>query len=276
MNQNSIDVLLPVGENSPHLKEAIQSILSQEYTNWILFVLIDRDSKNLDLIKLLVPSSKLKIVEFEGEFNLSERLNFGMRLGSSKFIARMDADDLSHKDRFSRQFQFLQNTNVALIGSAALVMNEKGDYIGKIQVVKTLRHVKINLLRKNQFLHPTLMFRRDVLQNIQYDPLLERSQDYGFVLEVAKFFEIFNIPDYLLSYRVHNKNHSTKRIKYVEMKNIGKLKFELAKQLGASKFGCFIWHSFWVIKNIFFSPVASLEIRLTWGKIVPKLRCIWD
>ena len=262
MNRISIDVLLPVGLNSPHLKEAIESILSQDFTNWKLFILIDVGNPSTKLIKSLVPSAKLKIVEFEETFNLSKRLNSGMKLGSSKYIARMDADDVSHKNRFSAQAQFLQSTGFSLIGSSALVINEAGNSISNIRVTASINDIKRNLLRKNQFLHPTLMFRRDVIQNVQYNPLLSYAQDYGFILEVARIFEISNIAENLLSYRIHDANHSNKRISFDEMKIIGKLKFELSTDLGASQLSYIFWHLLWVIKNVFFSLITSLNLRL--------------
>jgi len=267
MDRISIDVLLPVGPNSPHLKEAIESILSQDFTNWKLFILIDVGNPSANLIKSLVPSAKLEIVEFEDTFNLSKRLNFGMTLGSSKYIARMDADDVSHKNRFSAQTEFLQSTGFSLIGSAALVINETGDCISNIQVSASNGDIKNNLLRKNQFLHPTLMFCRDVIQNVQYNPLLHHAQDYGFVLEVARIFEISNIPENLLLYRIHNANHSNKRIGLDEMRIIGKLKFELSMDLGASQIFSIFWHLLWVIKNVFFSPITSLNLRLILKRI---------
>ena len=262
MDQISIDVLLPVGPNSDHLKEAIESILSQDFTNWKLFILIDAGNPSANLIRSLVPSAKLNIVEFEDTFNLSNRLNLGMQLGSSKYIARMDADDVSHKNRFSTQMQFLQSTGFSLIGSSALVINEAGDCISNIRVRTSIDDIKNRLLRKNQFLHPTLMFSRDVIQNVQFNPLLLCAQDYGFVLEVARIFEIGNIHENLLSYRIHHSNHSNKKIRLNEMKIIGKLKFELMTDLGASQLFYIFWHLLWAIKNVFFSPITSLNMRL--------------
>lgn len=262
MDQISIDVLLPVGPNSDHLKEAIESILSQDFTNWKLFILIDAGNPSANLIRSLVPSAKLNIVEFEDTFNLSNRLNLGMQLGSSKYIARMDADDVSHKNRFSTQMQFLQSTGFSLIGSSALVINEAGDCISNIRVRTSIDDIKNRLLRKNQFLHPTLMFSRDVIQNVQFNPLLLHAQDYGFVLEVARIFEIGNIHENLLSYRIHHSNHSNKKIRLNEMKIIGKLKFELMTDLGASQLFYIFWHLLWAIKNVFFSPITSLNMRL--------------
>ena len=262
-----VDVLLPVSQNSPYLIQAIESIIDQDFTNWILFVLIDKGDPNIEVVRSLVPSTKLKIIEFKDIFNLSNRLNYGISLGTSQYIARMDADDVSDKKRFSSQVYMLHVENYYLVGSSAKVIDSKGMCIGKIRVNALSNEIKSNLLRKNQFIHPSLMFRRTVTENVKFNSHLIRSQDYGFILEVAKSFDIGNNSEFLLSYRVHNLNHSNHKLSLQEMKILGKLKFEIARTLGRNGIYSVTWHSIWVFKNIFLSPARSLNLRISLSKL---------
>lgn len=262
-----IDVLLPVAQTSPYLIQAIESIVDQDFANWILYVLIDKGDPNIEVVRAHIPRAKLKIIEFEDTFNLSNRLNYGISLGTSQYIARMDADDVSVKNRFSSQVHMLHVENYHLVGSSAKVIDSNGMCIGKIRVNALPYEIKSNLLRKNQFIHPSLMFRRAVTENIKFNAHLIRAQDYGFILEVAKSFDISNNSEFLLCYRIHNLNHSNHKLSLNEMKILGKLKFEIARVLGKNSIYSVTWHAIWVFKNIFLSPARSLNLRISLNKL---------
>ena len=262
-----IDVLLPTGQNSPYLVQAVQSIINQDFADWIIFLLIDMGDSNSELVQSIVPASKLRIIEFEEDFNLSKRLNYGISLGTSQYIARMDSDDICDRNRFASQVHMLHCEGYSLVGSSAKVIDANGKSIGSISVNTVCNEIRKNLLLKNQFVHPSLMFKRDLMQDIQFNPHLIRSQDYGFILEVAKKFEICNSPDFLLSYRIHDLNHSNSKLSFKEMRILGKLKADIARNQGESRWSSFFWHSIWVFKNIFFSPARSLSLRIRLGKL---------
>lgn len=263
-----IDVLLPASRKSPYLVQAVQSIMDQDFTDWIIFLLIDRGDLNSELIKRMVPSSKLRVVEFVENFNLSDRLNYAMSLGNSQYIARMDADDICHSQRFSTQIRMLQMKDCSLVGSSAKVVDANGKLIGEINVSIASQQIKRKLLLKNQFIHPSLIFKRDLVRDIQFDPSLIRCQDYGFILEVAKSFEISNSPEFLLSYRVHNSNHSNARLRFKEMRILGQLKVEFARIQNRTVFYSLSCHSIWVLKNLFLSPAKSLSLRIYLSGII--------
>lgn len=263
-----IDVLLPASRKSPYLVQAVQSIMDQDFTDWIIFLLVDKGDLNSELIKRMVPSSKLRVVEFVENFNLSNRLNYAMSLGNSQYIARMDADDICHSQRFSSQIRMLQINDCSLVGSSAKVVDANGKLIGEINVSIASQQIKRKLALKNQFIHPSLIFKRDLVREIQFDPSLIRSQDYGFILEVAKRFEISNSPEFLLSYRVHNSNHSNTRLSFKEMRILGQLKVEFAKIQNRAVFYSLSCHLIWVLKNLFLSPAKSLSLRIYLSGII--------
>ena len=71
---------------------------------------------------------RIKIVKNAENLGLTKSLNKGIQMARGKYIARMDADDISYPHRFETQLKFLENNkDYALVGSSYYQMNERGE-----------------------------------------------------------------------------------------------------------------------------------------------------
>ena len=102
-----VSILMPVYKTAAFLKEAVDSILTQSFTDFELIVLNDCSPDNAD--EILDAYTDPRIVRYKGEKNvgLSNVLNVGIEMARGKFIARMDSDDLSMPDRLRVQVDYL-------------------------------------------------------------------------------------------------------------------------------------------------------------------------
>ena len=104
-----ISVILPAYNAQDTIAEAIQSIIDQTYKDWELIVINDGSSDDTKSIILSFPDPRIKYIENDGNKKLIYTLNRGLKLATGKYIARMDADDISLPTRFERQVLYMEN-----------------------------------------------------------------------------------------------------------------------------------------------------------------------
>lgn len=221
MKKNSplVSVVMPVYNSEKYLKEAIESILHQSYTNFELLIVNDgstdesgkiinqykKQDKRIKVIKLLKPHG------YGGEV----ATNFAIKQCKGDYIAKMDADDISIFNRIEKEVKYLENNrDVFLVGCQALVINKSGVVIGKRINPCNSDSIYTKMYFKNCIVHPTVMFRNEFFKDDFYKIEFETHNDYNswfFYLTKGKKFA--NLSDFLIFYRVHGTNETYKNIK---------------------------------------------------------------
>lgn len=224
-NKPLVSVVIPCYNAALYVEEAVRSIMGQSYSNLEIIVINDgsTDSTKKILIQLSEEDSRIRYVENEQNIQLVATLNKGIRLSNGVFIARMDADDISHKNRIEKQVDFFtKNTEVSILGTATLSFKNKGSYNYTPQPCNNLE-IKSKLFVASAFHHPTVMFNTKVLDKskIVYDKDYYRLEDYA--LWVSLMFDddiIFaNLKEALLDYRLLESSESTISSRNVKEKN---------------------------------------------------------
>lgn len=223
-----ISVILPVYNGEKYLKEAIESILNQTYTNFE-FIIIDDGSKDssLEIIREYEKEDERIVVVSRENKGLIATLNEGMERAKGKYIARMDQDDISLPERFERQIKVMKNNNIMVCGTYTKVIDEDGKYI-KDEIVPTQDDeiVKKLLECTNPLFHPTVMFKK--FDNIFYNELAHNCEDYELWLKYTEIGKIENLPEYLLKYRIELSS-ITNSGRYLSFYNISNLFCEYVK-----------------------------------------------
>lgn len=209
-NKPTISVVMSVYNGQIYLPTAIESILSQTFADFE-FIIVDDGSidNSLDIIReYSVKDGRISIVINMENIGLAMSLNKGINLAQGKYIARMDADDISVSDRFAKQTAFLENnTKVFALGGSVIYMDEGGK-LGKLGAYP-LRPEQIKWYRYfgNPLAHPTVMFRKELFSEhgIHYDETLETTQDFNLWVQISQNFQIANLPDVLIYYRQHEQ-----------------------------------------------------------------------
>lgn len=232
-----ISVLLPVYNGEKYLAEAIQSILEQTETNFELIILDDASTDNtLEIVKQF-HDDRIIIETEDQNKGIIYQLNKGIKLAKGKYIARMDADDISYPHRFATQVAFFQKHPQALVvGSFA---QEFGNSDGIRAFPTHPREIDYYLNYYCCILHPTVMFDRQKLSDAgkQYEDF-QYAEDYGLWINVSNGKNIFNIPESLIKYRTHNKqtHHLHRSIQYPETMKARAAKLKKTFPLSTEKF----------------------------------------
>jgi glycosyltransferase involved in cell wall biosynthesis len=195
---------MAVHNGAAYVQEAIASVLAQTYARFE-FVIVDDGSTDAtaDLLRAAVRRD-LRVVLLCNPANLglAASLNAGIAAARGDFIARMDADDLSHPRRLERQVAFMQShPQVGVCGTWARTIGRAG--VMRYPTADTA--IRCELLFHAPLAHPSAMLRRSVLaeRGLAYDPSVRHAQDYDLWVRCAEHTQFANLPAYLLSYRVH-------------------------------------------------------------------------
>lgn len=197
-----MSVLMSCYNAEKYVVDAMNSMLNQTYTN-IELVIINDGSTDSTLDKLSAfTDPRIKLISRENK-GLVYSLNEGLSLCNGKYIARMDADDISTPDRIKKQVALLEDQpNISVCGGAV----EEFDENGVIKVTrKPLQHVDLLFysLRRSPLAHPAATIRKSVLidNNLQYDPVYKFGQDVKLWSEIIQVGQLANIDDIVLYYR---------------------------------------------------------------------------
>jgi hypothetical protein len=203
---------MPVHNGERFLREAVESILTQTFTDLELIVVDDGSTDGTPAIleELAKRDPRLIVIRFDVNQGVSEAANEGCRRSRGRFIARMDADDVSLPERLEKELAFLEaNPDVAVVGSWVRRIDEHGTP-GAVQTFPCEPAlVAWSMLFFNSIAHPTALFRREALTIASvYTSEYPRTEDYALLSGLSRHTRLANIPEVLLHYRVWSGNMS--------------------------------------------------------------------
>ncbi len=199
-----LTVLMPVYNASCHLREAMDSVLQQTFTNFELLIVNDGSTDDTVNIIREYNDPRIRLLENEKNMGISETLNRGIREASSDLIARMDADDICYPDRLQRQYTFMKdNPDCAMVSCYVRIISNDGAFVR--QEVHRDRFLYYTLQFECNIFHPAVMFRRQpVMQVNMYDR--PYAEDYDLFWKIAAAYKINQIEEVLMDYRLSNNS----------------------------------------------------------------------
>jgi glycosyltransferase involved in cell wall biosynthesis len=201
-----ISVVMSIyNEPEEWLRESIDSILNQTFTDFEFIIINDNPERQLNdtiLKEYQKKDNRIVIIENEKNIGLTKSLNKGIKQAKGKYIARMDGDDISLPHRLEKQYYYMtKNSNCIVCGSSVKFFGIKKG----IKYYPMYHFECINLLFLNScFAHPSVMLRKRVIveNNKYYKEDYLYSQDYRFWVDLVNYGEFHNIKETLLKYRI--------------------------------------------------------------------------
>ena len=206
-----ISVLMPVRNGARWLREAVDSVLGQEFRDFELVVVDDGSDDGTPgvLERCSADDDRLRLLRQPPQ-GIVAALNLGIAAARGSYLARLDADDVARPDRLARQVAFIErHDRIDLVGSAAQLIDEGGTVIGRvappIDPAKLARHLR----RGNPIVHSSVMMRADAVRRSGgYRKAFAAAEDYDLWLRMAERGGIANLPEPLVSLRRHGASVS--------------------------------------------------------------------
>jgi glycosyltransferase involved in cell wall biosynthesis len=201
---------MPVYNCENFVRDALMSILDQSYSDFELIIIDDASTDKTVSIINEIKDTRIELIEKLENTGYTNSLNFGLSIAKGKYIARMDGDDISHPERFTKQVDFLEShLDVIVCGTNYSFIGRKTNKV----LPENHEDIKIELLKNTCFGHPTVMIRKEILDkhDLKYDIEKEPAEDYALWITLLNYGKFHNIQEDLLLYRVHDGQVSRER-----------------------------------------------------------------
>ncbi len=199
-----VSVLLPVYNAEKYLQQALDSLYSQTLTDFEIIAVDDASTDGSLAILNRNTDPRLKVLHNLKNSRISNSLNRAISSASGKYLARMDADDLSRPERFAKQVQFLdEHPEVDVVGSWYRLFGAVISHVMENPIRD--EDIKAGLLFNSALGHPTVMMRASSISGLPlvYDSEFDRAEDFELWTRAASILNYSNIPEVLLDYRIH-------------------------------------------------------------------------
>ena len=206
MNEPLVTVLMPVYNGAAYLKDAIESILQQTYVDFVFLIINDGSTDDTEKIILSFNDNRIQYVKNAENLKLVNTLNKGLSLVRTKYVARIDADDVSLPERLERQVSYMeQNPDVGVSGTWCRTFGDGNPAVIKYEVANS--DICFKQLYQIQIVHPSCIMRMSVLNQLDlvYDESYLHAEDYELFTRLSHITKLANIPEILHLYRKHDE-----------------------------------------------------------------------
>lgn len=207
-----ISVVMPVFNGERYLEEAVASVLRQTFDDFELIVVDDGSvDRTPELLRCVAEKDRRVRVVTQANGGIVKALNRGVAEAEGDFIARMDADDVSHPTRLSRQYAVAcADPSVVVLGGDCDVIDENGASLGTRRFPTDPARVLRTILNgANPIAHPTVLVRKDALLRVgAYRERFRHAEDVDLWLRLSRLGTIRTIGEVVLSLRKHGSNVS--------------------------------------------------------------------
>ena len=210
-----VSVIMPLyNSDDEYLRKAIDSVLKQSFTDYEFLIL--NDSPQDDKIRRIIATyndDRIKYSENQQNIGIPQSYNKLVDMAQGKYIAIMNHDDIMKPNRLKIQYNYLENhPEVGLLGTGYKKFGEINRFKA---IINPTKHEDIcaYLLFKSSVHHPTMMYRRSILEEhkIRYNENFISLNDRQLCYEFSKYSLLANLPDVLYKYRFHANMASKKQ-----------------------------------------------------------------
>ena len=214
-----VSVVMPVFNALPFLQQSIESIVNQTLEDFEFVILNDAstDGSETVLREWEQKDARIHVHHSERRLGLSESSNLVTSKARAQLVARMDADDVSDRDRLRRQLEILRNNDdVVLVGTLSDGIDQSGRTVRGRDRWRVVRHSMFP-----PFPHGSAMFRRKVFEEVGgYGPNTVGYEDQDLFFRLAARGRVVTLPEVLYHYRYHLQSSSTSSVSAYEQHSL--------------------------------------------------------
>ena len=225
-----VSVVMAVYNGERFLRQAVDSILSQTYTDFEFIIIDDGSTDGTAVILDSYVDPRLRVLT-QQNMGLVKSLNRGVDMARGEYIARMDADDISLARRLELQVRCLDaHWHTGALGTGAIEIDEKDRAIRRHDHHTDSHTIERALLEGSTPLcHGSVMFRKACFENVGgYRERFRHAEDYDLWLRMIERYDIDNLPEILYQHRLVLDSVSSRH--FMEQKRGAAFALECAKR----------------------------------------------
>ena len=194
MREPLVTIAIPIYNAEEYLAFAIQSVINQTYKDWVLLLMCDGSTDRSTAIanEFAKKDSRIKVVDDGINLGLIYRLNQSVQMTTSKYYARMDADDIMYITRIEEQVRYMEeHTDVDVLGASMMIIDNKNNILDS--------EYKVGEFVK--FIHPTVMGKASWFKANSYSDWALRAEDFELWHRTVSKSNFYEMGKPLLFYR---------------------------------------------------------------------------
>ncbi|MGZ4892055.1 MAG: glycosyltransferase [Halobacteriota archaeon] len=214
MHVPQVSVLMKSYNHERFIAEAIESVLRQSFDDFELLIVDDASTdRSHEIIEgYRNEDSRIRTLFHTENLGITPVVNDGIDASKGTFIAQIDSDDVWREDKLQKQMDVLASNENLLVWSEGEIIDRNGRVLCSFSdFFSSQSHAKSGnifheLAVRNYIFGSSLAYKRANLGDLRYDERLLYVNDYKFLLELARQYEFYYIPEPLARYRVHGEN----------------------------------------------------------------------
>src|SRR6266404_5082859 len=208
-----VTVLMAVYNGERYLRESIDSVLRQTFSDFEFIIVNDGSTDSSRDIVLSYNDRRIRLTDNLENIGLTQSLNRGLLLARGEYVARHDADDISHPSRFEKQAKYLDaHPEIVILGSQARHIDERGRVLSSRLWARPVTEIGIRwvCMFDSPFIHSSVMMRCHILKDNYggYNPAYDKNQDHELWTRIVYDHPSRNLVERLIDFRVHSKSLS--------------------------------------------------------------------
>jgi glycosyltransferase involved in cell wall biosynthesis len=225
-------VVLPIFNAELYLTESIESVLNQSFLDFILLIIDDGSTDDSGEVVKKYQDDRIQFIQHKDNLGLIATLNEAIEMTDTKYLIRMDADDISLPSRFEKQVSLMEQSPEIIVCGTWAEYFDDDKIISLHKTSQTHDLIHADLLFRVGLIHATAIFRIDYLKTkrIQYLPEFIHAEDYELWARLAESCKFANIPEILYKIRQHSDKVSQKFSK-IQLQNTRKIQSQLLQKL---------------------------------------------
>jgi hypothetical protein len=211
MSKPVVSVVMVMCNVDRFLREAIESILVQTFRDFE-FIIVDygsTDRSKAIAATYAASDTRIKLHEIP-RCGLGQARNAACFLAHGRYIAVMDADDISLANRLTLEVDFMQkHPEIGLVGGAGEAIDARGKALWARKVPTEDEKIKAALRKEYPFIHTAVLIRTEAFAHVRgYRSALAPAEDYDFALRLSEQFPCANLSQIVVQYRIHPRQVS--------------------------------------------------------------------
>jgi len=205
MSIPKISIIMAVYNGEDYLELAIDSVLSQSFTEYEFIIVDDCSTDTTPDIILSIQDRRIQYIRNRKNLGQTPSLNIGLQSAQGEYIARIDADDIYLPGKLQKQFNFMEkNSDVAVCGTNGLKIDANGEIIGTFRVPHRSKEIFFNIFFGSPIIHVSVLMRRSIIiENGGYGEKFTFCADFALWSKlIKKKYTVVNLPLTLIKFRL--------------------------------------------------------------------------
>ena len=178
-------VLMTCYNEEAYIKEAIDSILKQDFPYFFFYIIDDCSTDNTSFIINSYNDGRIRYKKLSVNIGQTAALNYGISLIEERYIIRMDADDVSELDRFGKMLSFIKDNSLDVLGSFCYEFGKKSN-LGEIIKPVGMENIRKSYFTNTPFVHGSLIFKKSI-----FDKLGPYNEHFSICADLDLYYRIY-------------------------------------------------------------------------------------